>query len=238
LFFALSCRGRAPHARLNDLNRDLTGAYQTIKTNLSEVHDALCDIERRFREDPCQADFFYRVRSEQPGSNVSATARFIFLNKTCYNGLYRVNKAGKFNVPFGRHKNPTIFDANNMRSVSATLSGAEITAQPFQEALSRVSTGDFVYMDPPYQPISRTANFTGYTPERFTFEDQAALAREFHRLSSIGAFVMLSNSDHHAIGRLYGGKGYNIRAVKANRQINSDPLKRGKISELIVRNYD
>jgi DNA adenine methylase len=237
LFFALASQGRIAGAILNDLNADLACVYEVIKGQPEHLIEILRGIERRFKACRNQSEFYYNVRNSEPCSRIERAARFIFLNKTCYNGLYRVNKKGKFNVPFGRYKNPSIYDQDNIRLVSEALISVNISSAPFQEALRVVEKDDFVYLDPPYQPVSSTANFTGYTAGRFHIQDQEELAQEFDRMHRLGAKVLLSNSDHEVIERLYSGKGYATVEVKANRQINCDATKRGPIAELLVRNY-
>jgi DNA adenine methylase len=237
LFFAL--KGQRPFfaARLNDLNAELINAYQVVKTRLPDLLPTLATLQTAFVQVSSQSEYYYRIRAQQTNDCVDNTARFIFLNKTGYNGLYRVNRKGQFNVPFGRHKNPNIYDAKNLQHASIALQSAVLSSVPFECALAYVTPGDFVYLDPPYQPVSPTANFTGYTALRFAESDQERLATEFHRLAELGAFVMLSNSDHELIEKLYEGRGYSITTVKANRQINSNAQRRGAIDELIVRNY-
>jgi DNA adenine methylase len=237
LFFALSNDGLIERAFLNDQNRELVITYTVIRDQLAPLLSRLSNLARDYASAISQADFYYSVRDRDPTSDLDIASRFIFLNKTCYNGLYRVNRRGRFNVPFGRHKKPTIFDPGNLEAVSRSLTIARITAHPFELALSNVSPGDFVYLDPPYQPITRTASFTGYTPNGFSPYDQQRLASEFARLDRLGAKVMLSNSDHHIIQQLYSSTRYDVREMQANRQINRDASKRGPITELIVRNY-
>jgi len=236
-YFALHNAGWITSAVLNDLNPDLINAFNVVKDQVDALSTRLEDIQERFRNTDDRSDYYYRMREEVPAGIVDRAGRFIFLNKTCYNGLYRVNRRGQFNVPFGRYHNPSIYDPRQLRSVSNALSNAELHYGLFQDATVGASSGDFVYFDPPYQPLSRTANFTAYTVGRFGFEEQRALAVEFDRLASIGVHVMLSNSDHSAIEELYSGKGYRIREVLATRLINCDASKRGAIAELIVTNY-
>jgi DNA adenine methylase len=237
LYFALWTKLRIGHAFLSDLNVALINTYIAVRDHPGDVLLALRNMERSYKRADSRADYYYAMRESEPRTKVRRAARFIFLNKTCYNGLYRVNKKGKFNVPFGRYSNPTICDESNLRLAGAALGAADLEAIDFKKALCGVSNGDFIYLDPPYYPLSKTANFTGYTPGRFGFAEQKELAAEFDRLHRVGAYVMLSNADHHAIHTLYAGKGYAISEVKANRIINRDASRRGPIKEIIVRNY-
>jgi DNA adenine methylase len=165
-------------------------------------------------------------------------ARMIYLNKTGYNGLYRVNRQGRFNVPFGRHKSPRYFDPENLLAVSRALQRAEITCAPFESVLTRAQAGDWVYFDPPYMPISETAHFTAYHADGFGLADQARLRDVCLRLTEMGVGVMVSNSDVPDIRDLYTRPCFRIDTVFANRAINSNGARRGKIAELVIVNYD
>lgn len=236
-YFALKAAGRTERAFLNDSNADLIDAYVAVRERVDEVIGALRRMEKAYRRTSRQSDFYYSIRSVRPRSKVRRATRFIFLNKTCYNGLYRVNRRGEFNVPFGRYVNPRVCDEANLRLASNALSGVGLTAVDFKKALSDVRQGDLVYLDPPYFPLSQTANFTGYTAGKFGLAEQEELAAEFERLDRIGAYVMLSNASHRTIDMLYGGKGYDISEVRAKRIINCDATRRGPVTEIIVRNY-
>jgi len=166
---------------------------------------------------------------------VARALRFLYLNKTAYNGLWRVNRQGRHNVPFGRYKNPKIVDETNLRAVSEALKKAEILLDDFSRVLDFARCGDFVYCDPPYHPVSRTADFTDYTAESFGLEDQKRLAQVFRELDQRGCLVMLSNSDTAFVRDLY--VGYDVRVVYAKRAINCQAEGRGPISELVIRNY-
>jgi DNA adenine methylase len=227
LYFALA-PGRAV---LGDLNSELIDAYRTIRDDVEGVMAAL-DRHRYDR------DHYYAVRRLRPDqlSAVERAARFIFLNKTGYNGLYRVNRRGEFNVPFGRYRTPPrLYDAGNLRAAAALLAGAEIRHGPYEETLATAGAGDFVYLAPPYQPLSPSANFTRYTRDGFGPADQQRLADEFRRLDALGAYVMLSNSDTPLVRELY--RGFSLVEVHANRLINSDHRGRTGITELVIRNY-
>ena len=236
-YFALKAARKAEHAFLNDLNGELIDTYVAVRDHADDVIQALRRMDRAYKRTSLQEDFYYSIRSARPRSKVRRAARFIFLNKTCYNGLYRVNRKGVFNVPFGRYVNPTICYEANLRLASNALSGAGLTAVDFKKALSGVREGDLVYLDPPYFPLSQTANFTGYTAGKFGLAEQEELASEFERLGRIGAYVILSNASHQTMDMLYGGKGYDITEVRARRIINCDATGRGPVTEIIVRNY-
>lgn len=219
-----------PHAMLSDSNEELINCYQVIRNDCEKLIKAL----QEHRNDP---DYFYEVRSWniRDLSKVQRAARLIFLNKTCFNGLYRVNSSGQFNVPFGKYKNPRICDADNLRAVSNALKNTIINCQSFDQIVQQAQKGDFIYFDPPYQPISKTANFTGYTKNAFRSEDQERLALTFGKLSRRGCYVMLSNSENEYVRDLYAK--YHIETVKANRAINCKGDRRGAINELLIMNY-
>jgi DNA adenine methylase len=159
----------------------------------------------------------------------------IYLNRTCFNGLYRVNARGGFNVPFGKHKNPTICNEPGLRAASLALNSAQLAHQSYQEVLEEAKAGDFLYFDPPYHPRNATANFTSYTADSFSERDQADLADAFRTLANRGCKVMLSNSDTPLIRDLYAD--FHMEVVMAPRFVNRDATKRGPVSEIVVRNY-
>jgi len=226
LFFHLA----PARAVLSDSNPELVNCYQVVRDRVEELIALL-------REHKNDRQHFYKVRSLSPAglSAAERAARLIFLNKTCFNGLYRVNSRGEFNVPFGRYDNPRICDGENLRAVSARLRDVEILCLPFEQTVRRAKAGDFVYLDPPYQPVSATANFTGYTATAFGDKDQERLAAVFSQLSKRGCLVMLSNSDSPVIRELY--KDFRIAEVKASRAINCKAERRGRVSELVIMNY-
>jgi DNA adenine methylase len=173
---------------------------------------------------------------------IERTAYLIFLNKTCFNGLFRHNKKGEFNVPFGRYKNPSIYDKENIVKVNKALKDTEIFCGDFTSSSEYIQKGSFVYLDPPYRPLNRTSSFTSYSKDGFFDEDQVRLSMFFEQKDKLGAYLMLSNSDpknkdinDHFFDDLY--KKYNINRIPAKRHINSDASKRGKINELIITNY-
>ncbi|MBO9540217.1 DNA adenine methylase [bacterium] len=217
-------------AHLSDTNPDLIACYQVIRDELP----ALIEVLRMYRHDK---DFYYHVRELNPAdlSAVQRAARMIFLNKTCFNGLWRVNRRGQFNVPFGDYKNPKILDEDNLHAVSQALQGVEIQLRSFDEVVSKARRGDFIYLDPPYHPVSSTSNFTSYGADDFKPDDQIRLAAAFRRLDAKGCKVMLSNSDTPFIRELY--EDYRIEQVWCRRAINRDAAKRGAISEVVVMNY-
>ncbi|EDP75067.1 DNA adenine methylase [Hydrogenivirga sp. 128-5-R1-1] len=220
-------------AIIGDANCELINAYSVIKDNVEELITSL----ERHRNDE---DYYYEIRNLDPStlSPVERASRFIYLNKTCYNGLYRENSKGMFNVPFGRYKNPKILDRDNLRAVSEFLNSSNvlILCQDYRETCKLAGEGDFVYLDPPYHPLSRTASFTKYSRNDFSEEDQERLAEVFRELDRKGCYVMLSNSNTEFIKSLY--RGYYIQELEASRAINckGDGRRRRKI-ELLIKNY-
>ncbi|MGQ4834414.1 MAG: DNA adenine methylase, partial [Candidatus Asgardarchaeia archaeon] len=215
VFFYLYSNGLIRKAYLSDLNEDLINAYNVIKYRVYELIEELKN--RDFYAN--KKEQYYKIREWEPKDPIKKAARFIYLNKTAYNGLYRVNSKGKFNVPFGRYKNPKILDEVNLLAVHEALQVAEIFVADFQDAVKTAKKGDFIYFDPPYQPVSSTARFTQYTKGAFKKEDQIRLARVFKELDSRGCFILLSNSNNYFIKTLYNN--YRIITVHAKRAINS-----------------
>ena len=218
---------------LSDLNRELVITYNVIKNNVDE-------LIRSLKEHKNDKEYFLKVRSQDTNklSDIAIASRFIYLNRTCFNGLYRVNSQGKFNVPFGKYSNPQICDEQNLRNVSNALSGVEIKHQDYKEVLKKAKKGDYIYFDPPYYPVSKTASFTSYTSESFLDKEQIELRDVFVELHNRGCFVMLSNSDTPFINKIYSGiNGVRITKVYAGRAINSKGSGRGKITEVLVTNY-
>lgn len=230
LFFKLSSLGKITYAHLNDSNKILIDAYKTIR---DKPQDLITELKSGKYTN--NKETYYGIRAEQPTDVIKATARFLYLNKTAFNGLYRVNSQGKFNVPFGKYKNPKILDEENILEVSRALQKVDLTSKDFEEAIESANKNDFVYFDPPYQPLSKTSNFTSYTKDAFTEKDQERLAKKFKELDRRGCFVMLSNSYSPLILDLY--KYFNIKMVHATRMINCNAAGRGKIEELIITNY-
>ena len=225
LFFAV----RPRRALLADHNGELVHCYQQVRDDVYGVLDALA---RHVYEKA----HFAAVRSLEPLklSPAARAARFIYLNKTCFNGLWRVNRAGRFNVPIGRYKSPRFCDPGSLIAASQALRSVQIDHAPFEEALARVSPGDFVYLDPPYDPVSPTASFASYTPGGFNWEDQKRLAHACVLLNRRGARFLLSNSATERVRELY--RGFEQRIVRAPRFINSKAERRGRVDELLVFN--
>ena len=233
VFFALYREGLlSGKSYLSDNNPELILAYQTIQTKV----DALIQELNRSEKYQNDRDIYYEIRAWEPDDAVERTARFIYLNHTCYNGLYRVNKKGKFNVPFGRYKNPQILDQDNLEAVSRALEKVELRGPTdFAQAVDDAKANDFIYFDPPYQPLSDTAHFTSYTKGGFSFKEQQRLADIFRQLANRNCSVLESNSDTDEIRDLYNE--FHIVEVFAKRAISCDPTGRGAISELLIRNY-
>jgi DNA adenine methylase len=221
---------------LADYNEELINCYAAVRDTVNELIDALRRLEQEFNRDENlrrRQHMYYAMRREQPQSRVERAARLIFLNRTCYNGLYRVNSKGEFNVPMGRYKRPRILDEENLRAVSLALRGVALLAEDFEVVTRRFARpGWFIYFDPPYMPLSQTANFTGYTKNGFGLDDQERLARLFADLDDMGCYVMLSNSSHGAIARFY--QQYRPLVIPARRAINCNPSGRGEIQEFLV----
>lgn len=230
-------------ARINDANPELINCYRVVKENPEELI-RLCLRHRRQHG----KELFDKLRSFDRRPDFARlpaekrAARLIYLNKTCYNGLFRVNRFGQFNAPWGDFKKPRIVDEAVIRAVSRYLNEARIepTAADFEEAVAAARGGDFVYFDPPYDPLSKTASFTAYNLTGFGEERQRQLKRVCDELTERGCRVLLSNSDTDFIKALYGDqRRYTVKKVAASRSINSVPERRGKISELLIfNNYD
>jgi DNA adenine methylase len=232
LFFKL----RPASSVLSDTNAELMGCYRAVRDEVEAVIELLHAHRERHDE-----AYYYQIREEwnanrgAPGvATPERAAQLIYLNKTCYNGLWRVNSKGAFNVPAGRYENPSIVDAENLRAASAALATTELRIGGFEKVLDEARKGDFVYFDPPYHPVSDTAYFTSYTAERFGAEDQERLAATFRALDGRGCAVMLSNSDTPFIRKLY--RGYQVETVMCARAINSRAGSRGAVAEVLVTN--
>jgi len=222
------------NAILIDNNEELINCYNVIKNNVEELIQSLKTHKN-------EKNYFYDIRNVdrtdefKKWSNVKKASRTIFLNRCCYNGLYRVNSKGQFNVPFGRYKNPKFCDERNLRAVHQVLQNVKIVLGSFEKCLQYAEKDDMIYLDPPYFPISKTANFTNYTKEIFGENEQYRLKKVFDELDKRGCKVLLSNSYCELILDLY--KDYKIEEVRAKRAINSLGSKRGKIKEVLIRNY-
>lgn len=217
-------------AVLIDNNPELINFYLVVR---DQPVDILNDLQKHINA----KEYYYQVRACNPDQMdpVGRASRFLFLNKTAYNGLWRVNKKGRHNVPFGRYKNPKYLDEENLDRVSTALKKADILLGDFGEALRFARAGDFIYLDPPYHPLSDTACFTSYTPHAFGEKEEMRLAEVFRSLNRRGCFLMLSNSDSPFVRELY--QGFDIQVVYAKRAINCRSDRRGPITELVIRNY-
>lgn len=232
MFFALAAEKRFKRAELGDSNGELMNTYDVIGGELNELTLCLSTHATQHSRDP--ENHYYSIRALDVGGPIARAARFIYLNRTCFNGLYRVNKSGKFNVPFGDYKNPTICDTDNLRAVSAMLRSVDTTLSglDFEIISSDAKRGDAVYFDPPYVPLSATSNFTAYAKEGFGPAEQERLRDCFARLDKKGVHVLLSNSDTPFVRKLY--KGFKIEIVEAPRRVNSKGSKRGNVKELLI----
>ena len=239
---ALLFQLQPPKAVINDSNKELINCYKVIKDSLDELMEELSkdkysNSETSYYE---MRDLDRSTKKYASLSEVEKAARIIYLNKTCYNGLFRVNSQGQFNVPFGRYKNPNFLDDAVLIAVNKYLNSNDITLlnQDFAEAVKDANTGDFVYLDPPYDPVSQTASFTGYDVNGFNRDEQERLKEEFDALHKKGCKVMLSNSCTDFIMDLYKDYQDTIIKVRATRSINSNALKRGRVDEVLVLNYE
>jgi DNA adenine methylase len=230
LFFKLWAQGRIKRAYLNDYNPDLMNLYQVVKARPGELVEELSS-----KHYPNEKAAYYQLRQAEPQEPVLRAARFVYLNRTGFNGLYRVNSGGKFNVPYGRYKNPKICDEENISLVSAALRGAVLLNKDFSIVLEHAKQRDFVYFDPPYHPISKTSSFTSYTKADFSENEQVRLRDVYSELDGRGAFVMLSNSSAPLITELYSN--YQTQNVLARRAINCKADRRGPVNEVLVSNW-
>lgn len=239
LFFGLEERGLLRRAHLSDANPLLIEVYRAVRDAVEEVIAALEPLAEAFARasEVERRELYYAVRAHRPVGEVATAAWFIFLNRTCYNGLFRVNARGHFNVPYGRYTNPRILDPERLRACSHALRRATLAAEDFEDACERAEPGDFVYLDPPYYPLTSTARFTNYTRDGFGSAEQARLAACFERLTRRGVAAALSNSPHPEVLRSYEGRGYDLRFVPMSRAINSDGNGRAPVLELLVTNF-
>jgi DNA adenine methylase len=229
-FFSFAGQQRFKRAVINDFNPELTNLYQVVRDHPEELREALDNLMRQ--SDWNTKEYFLQMRASEPDDAISKAVRMVYLNKTAFNGLHRVNKSGRFNVPFGRYTNPKLYEWANLKSCSEALQGVEVRTGDFEDALRDARTGDVVYLDPPYVPISTTANFTAYAG-RFGPQEQERLAELCQQLVYRGVYCVQSNSDSPVTRKLYAGF-FEIRTVEARRSVNSDATKRGKISELVI----
>ncbi len=234
LFFELANRGALTRAQLSDINAELVTAYRAVRDDV----DRLITLLSWFQHDE---KHYYAIRAQRPANlvhDVARAARTIYLNRSGYNGLYRVNAGGCFNVPFGRYTNLRICEPARLRAASRALGAVDVDVVDFEPAVASATPLDFIYLDPPYLPISPTASFTAYARGGFALEDHERLAEVLHKLGEARIPALLSNADCRASRRLY--RGLPVVKVKVRRMINSVPEKRGPVGELLVRsfNYD
>ncbi len=233
LFFELYRTGRLPKtpAALSDVNDRLMDVYRGLRDDVEAVIAILEEHRARHNR-----EHYYAVRAERPDSRTARAARLIYLNRTCFNGLFRENSRGEFNVPMGRYTNPTICDAENLRAVSEALRQTRLETRPFDAVVDEAAPGDLVYFDPPYDPVSRTASFTQYDRNGFGEAEQRRLAEVFRVLDAKGVRVILSNSHTPLIRSLYSQ--YCPEVVQATRRVNRRADLRGPVEEVVVTNFD
>ena len=238
IFFELFTKGLLYNKKviLSDINGELINTYKVIKNNPFELINNLEQFKKQHTK-----EFYYKIReldrkeNYNELSNLEKATRFIYLNKTCFNGLYRVNKKGYFNTPIGSYKNPNIANRDVILSASKALQNVQIVQQSFKEIIKQAKKDDLVYFDPPYYPLNNSSNFTSYDSNCFLENEQFELFELFDKLSDMGVKVVQSNSDTKFIKDLY--KNYDIKIVNANRFINSKGNGRGKITEVLIRNF-
>jgi DNA adenine methylase len=239
VFFYLKKNYKIKKAILSDINEELINCFKIVRDNPSDLIELL--RQHKVLHSQNAKDYYYGIRKLNPKdlSEVQRAARLIYLNKTCFNGLYRVNSKGEFNVPIGDYKNPDIVSEDKIKEASELLKGSVIKTMSFTKIGRTAKCGDFIYFDPPYYPISKTANFTSYTQRSFAKKEQKQLSRLFIKLHKKGCFLMLSNSNSDFIVPLYNKPQFkfDIKFVDARRVINCDATKRGSIKEIVVRNY-
>lgn len=248
LFYMLQRYPNINHAIINDINSDLATCYRTVRDTPEQLISSLKDIEKAYlalETEDGRKDFFMAVRERYNEKNldpIENTTKFFFLNRTCFNGLYRVNKKGLFNVPFGKYANPTICDPETIRKDSELLQRVEILNGDFEATFEYAHGNTFFYFDPPYRPLSDTSSFNDYAKEAFNDDAQIRLKEYCDRIHEAGFRFMLSNSDckgkneeDNFFDVLY--QAYQIERVWASRNINSNPNKRGKLTEILVHNY-
>lgn len=251
LFYMLQHFGNIKKAVINDVNEDLILTYRIIKDDVETLIANLDRLEKDYlsiTDQNGRSQIFYDVReryNQRIGDNVERASQLVFLNKTCFNGLYRVNRRGQFNVPFGKYANPTICNAKLLRADSQILQSAqvEICQGDYVQTMQHLDGLTFVYLDPPYRPLDATSSFTAYAKGDFNDDDQRVLAGFCHQLNDAGCYWMESNADCSAknpedtfFEELY--KDYRIERVYASRFINANPEKRGKLTELLIKNYE
>lgn len=247
IFFYLVSKYNFEEIWINDTNKELINTYKVIQNNVQILIKELDEISKLYltKNEEQRSEFFYEVRNLYNSDKVDKirhAAYFIFLNRTCFNGLYRVNSKGNFNVPFGKYINPKICDKENLENVSRILKKVKILNIDFAETENYIDNTTFVYFDPPYRPLNITSSFNSYSKDSFDDKTQEKLAEYFKKLDKKGAKLILSNSDPKNIDEndnyfddLYSN--FEIKRVNAKRMINSNAKKRGKITELLIKNY-
>ncbi|MFH1505995.1 MAG: DNA adenine methylase [archaeon] len=220
---------------LSDINEELINAYNIIKTDVESLIAKLREHKKNHMKN--QKEYYYKIRDINPKdlSKLNNAARFIYLNRTCFNGLYRVNSKGGFNVPIGSYKNPDIVQETKLKEIAKLLQNVTVKVMSFEKVVELAKKGDFVYFDPPYYPLKKGLSFTTYTKGNFLEKEQKKLANVFRELDKKGCFCMESNSDTEFIKGIYFG--YKIHTVEARRLINSKVEGRGKINEVLIKNY-
>lgn len=249
LFFNVLTTQSFEQLYVSDINSELINAYNVIKSNVSELVAKLTELQMTYlpMDESGRKYYYYLIRDKFNSlklcneTKTDKAVYFIFLNKTCFNGLYRVNKKGEFNVPMGSYKNPTICDEVNLRNISKALQNVTIVCGDYELSQSFIDKDTFVYIDPPYRPISQTAGFTAYNTDSFDDDEQIRLSKFIDKINAVGARIVLSNSDPKNINpddnffdSLYSR--YKIKRITANRSINSKADKRGQITELLITN--
>jgi DNA adenine methylase len=234
VFFYVKSKLKPNKVILSDTNEELINCFCVVRDKPSELVELLLNHRKKHSK-----EYYYSVRSMESSTldSLDRAARLIYLNKTCFNGLYRVNSKGQFNVPFGDYENPSIFDKNVLFQASQLLQGVHLQVMTFEKVLDFAGKDDFVYFDPPYIPLSKTSSFTRYSKSDFSMMEQKRLSEVFRILDSRGCFVMLSNSDHALTRELYRHYEKNTIIVRAKRMINSVGSRRGAINEVVVTNY-
>ena len=237
VFFDLLAKRPNLKCDVSDLNSDLVLAYITIRDKLGRLIESLEIHSKNYHKD--STGYYYEVRKQEPKNQIEKVSRLLFLNKTCFNGLYRVNSKGKFNVPLGRYTNPNIVNRENLTAVSKFLQSEKIkiSCRDFESILNDAKKGDFVYFDPPYQPVSDTANFTSYTHRDFTEDDLKRLDDLANQLNSKGCYVLLSNSNTKIVKKMFSSKKWKVKEIAVNRAINSNSQKRTGHKEVLIKNY-
>lgn len=251
VLFDILSKYKLDEVYISDKNLELINTYKSIRDNVDILIKSLKGMEEQYipLDNENRKDYYYKKREEYNSlkinsevNNIEKAVLFIFLNKTCFNGLYRVNKKGEFNVPMGAYKKPKICDEENLKNVSLALKKVKIIYADYRESESFIDEKTFVYIDPPYRPLNITSSFTSYTENDFNDKEQIELAEYINVLNKKGAKIVISNSDpknndidDNFFDKLY--KNYNINRVKATRMLNSNASLRGAINELLITNY-